>query len=94
MSFPWLIVGHMSIGLTVGVVTGLSKSPVAGVLLPLLFAFAGGSVLALTAVDGITTQYHDLLGKQLTAFALPTLVGVFIGIACQKRKIELPVSWS
>jgi hypothetical protein len=85
-----LLLGHFAFGLSAGLLTGMSKSPVVSTVLPLMFAFAGGSVLALTTVAGLTTEDENLLGFQLLWFAIGTIAGVFWG----RRTTGLPLTGS
>ena len=78
--------GHLAFGVATGLLTGMSKSPVVSVILPLMFTFAGGSVLALTTVAGLTADDKVLLGLELLAFAIGIIGGVFLG----KEAGELP----
>ena len=79
-AMAWFIGGHVVLGLLVGGVTGMSKSPLASTLLPLLFTFSGGSVVALSVIEGTTPQDLALLGQQPVAFGLGTIVGLACGI--------------
>ena len=44
----WLFGVHVLFGLTIGLMGGMSKSAVVSAALPLLFAFAGGSIVTLS----------------------------------------------
>ncbi|MCZ6484309.1 MAG: hypothetical protein O6826_01265 [Acidobacteria bacterium] len=44
----WFFAGLIVFGLLTGGLTGMSKSPVVSAVLPLLFTFAGGSVVTLS----------------------------------------------
>ena len=43
----WFLSGCVFLGLLIGLVTGLSISPIVGTVVALVFAFAGGSLIAL-----------------------------------------------
>lgn len=84
----WLIAGHAILGVTIGAMIGLSKSHVVSAALPLLFAFAGGSIIGLSA--GRTEAELTLLGQQLTFFSAGVLAGMIAGIWLRKAGRELP----
>jgi len=74
----WFILGQAAFGLLIGVFVGLSVSPVVATVIGLLFAFVGGSVLAL--VKGKTTEELSLIGKSIVSISVTMIVGAFIGI--------------
>lgn len=74
----WFVFGQMSFGLVIGVVAGLSSSPIVGTLFGLLFAFIGGSIIVL--IKGRTEEELALVGKSIGAMSLCIVVGVIVGI--------------
>ena len=89
--FGWLFAGHVIFGLTVGLMVGMTKSSIVSGVLPLLFTFAGGSIVALSIGENRTAEQLDTLGKQLACFGIGTSVGVLIGIILSKSGVELPL---
>ena len=85
-----LCLGHFLLGLIAGGLTGMSETPIAGTLLPAVISFGGGTVLALSVADGASADDLNLLGGQMTAFAVGTILGLFIGILLFKTSIKLP----
>ena len=88
----WFFAGLIVFGLLTGGLTGMSKSPVVSAVLPLLFTFAGGSVVTLSMAEGRTPDDLELLGQQLVAFGGSTALGVFLGILLRKADRGLPFS--
>ena len=88
----WLFLGLIVFGLLVGGLTGMSQSPVVSAVLPLLFTFAGGSVVTLSM--GRPPGDLELLGKQLVVFGIGTALGVFLGILLRRAGYPLPISGS
>jgi hypothetical protein len=72
----WLCMGQVSLGVLVGALLGLSKSPVVGVALPIIFTFAGGSVIGLA--KGQSDAQLTQIGLQLVAFCVPTLISMVV----------------
>ena len=89
--FGWLFAGHVLFGLTIGLMVGMTKSSIVSGVLPLLFTFAGGSIVALSIGDDRTAQQLDTLGRQLAGFGLGTSIGLLAGVALQKWNISLPL---
>lgn len=89
--FGWLFAGHALFGLTIGLMVGMTKSSIVSGALPLLFAFAGGSIVALSVSENRTVEQLDMLGKQLAGFGFGTIVGLLVGVALQKSDVQLPL---
>lgn len=87
--FGWLFGGHVLFGLTIGLMVGMSKSAVVSAALPLLFAFAGGSIVSLSITGEPTDAQLDTLGKQLAGFGIGTIIGVLVGVVLRINQIEL-----
>jgi len=81
----WLCMGLGSLGLLVGALLGLSKSPVVGVALPIIFTFAGGSVIGLA--KGQSDAQLTQTGLQLVAFCLCTLLSMVVSARCREGGI-------
>jgi hypothetical protein len=72
-----IVIGYACLGLLVGMLTGLTSSPIAATVLAAIFTLAGGSILPLTRNSDTERK---LVGSLLTGFALLCLVGVLVGI--------------
>jgi uncharacterized membrane protein AbrB (regulator of aidB expression) len=90
-NFGWLFAGHVIFGLTIGLMVGMTKSSIVSGVLPLLFTFAGGSIVALSIGDNRTDKQLDTLGKQLAGFGIGTSVGLLVGIVLSKVGVQLPL---
>jgi hypothetical protein len=90
-NFDWLFAGHVIFGLTIGLMVGMTKSSIVSAVLPLLFTFAGGSIVSLSIRDNPTAEQLDTLGKQLVGFGIGTSVGLLVGIVLSKLEIQLPL---
>jgi hypothetical protein len=79
----WYGLGSSLLGLLVGVVAGLSVSPIVAILVPLLFALlSGGGGLYIATADLSKPDARlriNMLGKILFAFCSLALVGTFYG---------------
>lgn len=89
--FGWFFAGHVIFGLTVGLMVGMTQSSVVSGVMPLLFAFAGGSIVTLSMDDNRTPQQLETLGRQLAGFGIGTIIGLFVGVALTKLDIKLPL---
>jgi hypothetical protein len=88
-AFAWFYIGTGLLALVVGVLIGVSSSPVVGVVVPLLFALltAGGGLYVILGKDGeATSSPHSrvkrasFMGKQLVTFALGLAPGLWGGV--------------
>lgn len=97
--FGWFFAGHVIFGLTVGLMVGMTQSSLVSGVMPLLFAFAGGSIvtlsggsiLTLSMEDNRVLQQLETLGRQLAGFGIGTIIGLFVGVALTKLDIKLPL---
>lgn len=82
--FRWFLAGFALLGLCVGYFAGNSRTPVIGVVLPLLFGLvggAGGFYLSGADLSAPTTSLRlRFLGVALTGFILMVLVGSAYGV--------------
>lgn len=86
-----LYFGIFLLALVIGLVTGMTVTPVVGVVVPLLFSLltAGGAVFVIAGKEepggkaGPTERSAraGLLGKQLIAFAFGFALGLWLGVA-------------
>lgn len=86
-----LLGGHFAFGVLTGLLTGMSESAVVSVALPLLFTFAGGSIVALSVAEGVTPEDHALLGGQLLWFSVGAVLGLIVGMLLRKAGAGLPL---
>jgi len=74
----WLGFGFSSLGLLIGIISGLSETPIAASLLIVIITFAGGSIVSI--IRGQDPNKLKVIGQSLFFFSLFTLVGLFVGI--------------
>ncbi|MBA7694243.1 hypothetical protein ES703_102850 [subsurface metagenome] len=74
----WLLGGFAGLGLFVGVVSGLSQTPIIATLLAIIITFAGGSIIAI--VRGRDPGQLKVIGKSLIFFSIAALAGFFWGV--------------
>jgi len=74
----WYLLGMIALGLLIGLLVGMSLTPVVSTVLGLLFAFAGGSVVA--TIKNKTTQELRFLGQCITSVSLSIILGAAAGI--------------
>jgi hypothetical protein len=95
---PWFVSGIMAIAFVIGLLSGISASPVVAVILPLLFGLfsVGGAAVALrkafaASADGGDDTSADvgLIGKQLIGFAGGFLIGMWLGVGVKIRAIAV-----
>jgi uncharacterized membrane protein len=70
---------------------GMTQSAVVSAALPLLFTFAGGSIVTLSIGETRTDAQLETLGMQLAGFAIGTIVGILAGVMLRKANVELPL---
>jgi hypothetical protein len=90
-NFSWLFAGHVIFGFTIGLMVGMTKSSIVSAVLPLLFSFAGGSIVALSVGGNPTDTQLETLGSQLVGFGIGTSVGLLVGIVIRDLGVELPL---
>jgi hypothetical protein len=81
-----IVLGYASLGLLVGVLTGLTSSPIATTVLAAIFTLAGGSILSLAKNSDVERR---LIGSVIAAFALVCLAGVLAGILLHADKARI-----
>jgi hypothetical protein len=87
----WLFAGHVAFGLTIGLLVGMTQSSVVSATLPLLFTFAGGSIVALSVGTTRTSGQLDTLGMQLAGFGIGAIIGLLDGVILRKLDVQLPL---
>ncbi|MHA4811768.1 hypothetical protein ACX0G9_26970 [Flavitalea flava] len=73
-----LLLGFASFGTLIGLITGITSSPIAGAIITALFAFAGGKLL----IDFISKTSSDQIkiGLVLFGFSVFCAGGILLGI--------------
>jgi predicted PurR-regulated permease PerM len=76
--------GYLCLGLLVGILSGLSSSPIAGALLAALFTFAGG-----TAAHMLERKPAErrMIATIVASFACTCLAGVITGIVVKENRL-------
>jgi hypothetical protein len=72
-----IVIGYACLGLLVGLLTGLTSSPVTTTILASIFTLAGGSIVPVLAKS---ESDRRILGSVLASFALLCLAGVLTGV--------------
>ena len=75
---PWLILGQLWFGLLLGLIVGLSASPIVETAIGLLFAFIGGSLVFL--IKDRKPEELETIGMCLSVFAFFMILGIIAGI--------------
>jgi hypothetical protein len=84
------LAGYAGVGLLIGVVSGLSETPIAEKLIMIIIGFAGGSVLAI--LRNREPERLGLIGMTLFIFSIFVLVGLFLGFFLGKE-LEISLRW-
>lgn len=82
------LLAFASLGFLIGSLIGLSAESTLGVVLPLLFAFGGGS--AVTFLHKLEPVDRKLAGAAVTALSLFCLAGVYSGIFVSEHQLLSP----
>jgi len=83
----WFLLGCVFLGLLIGLITGLSISPIVGTVVGLVFAFAGGSIIVL--IKGRSETDLDLIGKSLASLSIFMIIGIAIGITFRQDYLDI-----
>jgi hypothetical protein len=84
----WIVIGLGALGFLIGNLVGLTAHSVVTAVLSLVFAFAGGSVIAL--LGKVATHDRTLAGQAICALSLTCVIGVYAGIATSEWHILSP----
>jgi hypothetical protein len=76
--------GYVCLGLLVGVLCGLSSSPIAGAFMAALFTFAGGSAAHILERKPAERR---LIGMVILCFSASCLTGLIGGIAVKDNRL-------
>lgn len=83
-----LPVAFLVLGFLVGNLVGLSSAEIVTALVGLLFAFAGGSVIAL--LRRLTPEDRGLAARALLSLSIGCLAGTYMGIVVSERQLLSP----
>lgn len=81
----WVVIGLFLLGLLVGNLVGLTAQSVVSSLLSLLFAFIGGSLIAL--LGKLSPSERGLAGQCIVALSIGCLIGTYGGIAVSENQL-------
>jgi hypothetical protein len=84
----WIVIGLAALGFLIGNLVGLTAHSVVTALLSLIFAFTGGSVIAL--LGKVSPDDRRLAGQAICALSLTCLLGVYSGIAVSEWRVLSP----
>lgn len=74
-------VAFFTFGLLIGMLSGLSMSPIVTTALPLLFTFVGGGIgYYITSADGSKAQNSNIIAVCIMAFSISCIGGTLFGI--------------
>jgi hypothetical protein len=71
-------VAFLALGFLVGNLTGLSASPLAGIIVPAAFTLVGGSALAF--LSKVPERDRPIASGAILLFSIGCLLGVYIGV--------------
>jgi len=80
-----LFLGFACFGMLIGIITGLTSSPIASAIITALFGFAGGTLLL--NFDSKTASQQIKIGVVLLAFSLFCTFGILAGIYTKVNRL-------
>jgi hypothetical protein len=84
----WIPLGFGALGFLIGNLVGLSSTPIVKQVVGLLFAFAGGSVLAF--IRKLKAQDRKTAGAAIFALSLACTLGLYIGVLTKTHHLLSP----
>jgi hypothetical protein len=84
----WLGFAFATLGLLIGTLVGLTAESVVQSLLGLLFAFMGGSVIAL--LGKLSSEDRKAAGQAIAALSISCLIGIYSGIIVTQYHLLSP----
>jgi len=84
----WLAFAFAMLGLLIGTLVGLTSESVVQSLLGLLFAFMGGSVIAL--LGKLTAEDRKAASQAIAALSVACLIGIYSGIVVTQHRLLSP----
>jgi hypothetical protein len=84
----WLVLGFGSLGALLGFMLGLTSESVVKTVIPLLFAFVGGSIFAV--LGKLSESDRKLAGQSVFALSVSCALGTAIGIGTNQYRLLSP----
>jgi hypothetical protein len=84
----WLVAAYSALGFLVGNLAGLSAAKVTTSLLGLLFAFGGGTAIAL--LKNLNDEQRRMAGQAILALSVSCLLGTYTGIGVAEYQLMTP----
>lgn len=84
----WLVAGFLALGFLIGNLVGMSATSAVTALLGLLFAFAGGSILAF--LEKFSSVNLRVASQALLALSLACTIGLYTGIYVSEHQLLSP----
>ncbi len=85
-----ILSAFLMLGFLVGNLVGLTAESVVSVLIPLLFAFGGGSAIGF--FHKLDSASRQVASKAIFAFSVACLIGIYIGILVSEHQLLTPKS--
>jgi hypothetical protein len=84
----WLVLGFGSLGALLGFMLGLTSESAVKTVIPLLFAFVGGSIFA--ALGKLSESDRKLAGRSVFALSVSCALGTVVGIVTNQYRLLSP----
>lgn len=84
----WIPIAFVALGFLIGNIAGLTASSVSTSLLSLLFAFVGGSVIAL--IQKLDKEHRKLAAQAIFAISVGCFIGLYVGILVSEWQVLSP----
>jgi len=79
-----LFLGYFSLGLLIGIITGITSSPIATAIIASVFTFVGGAITI--GIDKVKFK-REMLGGILFCFSIACLIGILTGIYIKENRL-------
>ena len=84
------VLAFLMLGFLIGNLVGLTAESVVSVLVPLLFAFGGGSAIGF--LHKLDSTARQAASKSILALAVACLIGTYVGILVSEHQLLTPES--
>lgn len=84
----WILIAFGALGFLIGNIAGMTASSVSTSLLSLLFAFGGGSVIAL--IQKLDKEHRKLAAQAIFALSVACFIGLYTGILVSEWQLLSP----
>ena len=81
----WMGQGCFLLGIVIGILAGMSVSPIVATVVSLLFAFTGGSIIVL--IKGRSAEELRLIGLSVSTLAIGIIIGVVTGVSIRANDL-------